>query len=325
MKNAMTLIAVIMLCAGPAAAGNRADVNADRAVNAADSVCLANILAGNLDASEFNLESIVVVAKQGGDFTDPADAADWVATQFPTNVNRFVILVAPGSYTLTRPITLPSYTTLRGYGPTNTVFYRTGGEAAPPYGALVVLSGTWCGAIESLQLNHGHGGVNFSAAIYNDGCYFSELRDCSIRMEQSVSFGAGIFSVGVVDLKLYNTQIVATQQWAPSDTSTTTAGIYMEADAADSTAVVTLTNSRVTASCNSGNAGVTREAMGAYLTVDSTSKQIIGDYSRLSAGSGTGEDWYLYRPNSGYGNFTLCYLGGGTNSTANLSLVGCVP
>jgi hypothetical protein len=144
-------------------------------------------------------------------------------------------------------------------------------------------------------------------------------------LEQSVSFGAGIYSIGEVDLKIFDTQIVASQQWASSGTSTSTAGIYMETDAAVFYAVITLTNSRVTASCNSGNAGVTREAIGAYLSVDSTSRQIIGDFSRISAGSGTGEDWYLYRPNSGYGNFTLCYLGGGTNSTANLTLVGCVP
>ena len=315
----------LLLCVCPAMAGNRADVNADRAVNAADSVCLANILAGNLDASEFNLESVVVVAKQGGDFTDPADAADWVATQSPGQSNRFVILVAPGSYTLTRPITLPSYTTLRGYGPANTVLYRTGGESAPPYGAVVSLSGTWYGAIEGFQLTNAYGGSNMAAVIYNDGCYYCELRGSSLRMEQSVMFGAGIFSFGPVDLKIFDTQILATQQWASSGTNTTTAGIYMEADAEDFTAVITLTNSRVTASCISGSAGITREAMGAYLSVDSTSKQIIGDFSRISGGSGTGEDWYLYRSNSGYGNFTLCYLGGGTNSTANLSLVGCVP
>ena len=288
MKNVLFLIVLFGLCACPASAGNRADVNADRAVNAADSVCLANILAGNLDASEFNLENVVVVAPQGGDFTDPADAADWVASQSPSQYNRFVILVTPGQYALTRPVTLPSYTTLRGYGPANTLLYRTGGESAPPYGAVVALDDTWYGAIEAVQISHYQGGVNMSAAIHNSGCFYCELRGCSIRMEQSVSFGAGIFSVGDVDLKIFDTQIMATQQWAPSGTPTGTAGIYMETSAGVSYGVITLTNSRVTASCNSGSAGITREAIGAYLSVDSTSRQIIGDFSRISAGSGTG-------------------------------------
>jgi hypothetical protein len=106
----------LLLCLAPALAGNRADVNADQAVNAVDTVLLANIVAGNLDVANYNLETVVVVAPLGGDFTNPADAADWVTAQSPGPTHRFVILVTPGEYTVTRAIELPGYTTLQGYG-----------------------------------------------------------------------------------------------------------------------------------------------------------------------------------------------------------------
>ena len=114
--KSLGLSLALLLCLAPVQGGNRADVNADRVVNATDTVLLANIVAGNLDAANDNLETVVLVAPQGGDFTDPADAADWVAAQSPGPTHRFVILVTPGEYAVTRIIDLPSHTTLQGYG-----------------------------------------------------------------------------------------------------------------------------------------------------------------------------------------------------------------
>lgn len=85
-------------------------------VNAADTVLLANIVAGNLDVADYELETVVVVAPQGGDFTDPVDAAGWVQTQSPGPAHWFVILVTPGEYTVNHSIILIGYTTLQGYG-----------------------------------------------------------------------------------------------------------------------------------------------------------------------------------------------------------------
>ena len=75
-------IAVILSVCLPA--GNRADVNADQAVNAADSAVLANILSGNLDLAGYDLANVVVVAPQGGDFTDPRTrCSGWPASLPP--------------------------------------------------------------------------------------------------------------------------------------------------------------------------------------------------------------------------------------------------
>jgi hypothetical protein len=93
--------------------GNRADINADQSVNSADMTVLANLLTGNLDIAGYDLANVVVVAPQGGDFTNPRDAAIWVAAQSPSASNRFLIWVAPGEYS-SSSIYLPSYTTLKG-------------------------------------------------------------------------------------------------------------------------------------------------------------------------------------------------------------------
>ncbi len=107
---------IVILLAAPVPAGNRADVNANQAVNAADTVLLANIVAGNLDVANYDLETVVVVAAQGGDFTSPVDAAEWVGAQVPSATNRFVILITPGKYITSEDVFMPSYTTLQGYG-----------------------------------------------------------------------------------------------------------------------------------------------------------------------------------------------------------------
>jgi hypothetical protein len=96
--------------------GNRADVNADQLVNSTDLAVLANLVSGNLDIAGYDLANVVVVAPQGGDFTNPADAADWVATQSPSTSNRFLIWVTPGEYSTGGTINIPSYTTLKGSG-----------------------------------------------------------------------------------------------------------------------------------------------------------------------------------------------------------------
>jgi hypothetical protein len=99
-----------------AQAGNRADINADQVVNSTDMTVLANLMTGNLDIAGYDLANVVVVAPQGGDFTDPAAAANWVATQSPSASNRFLIWVAPGDYSSGGTVYLPSYTTLKGAG-----------------------------------------------------------------------------------------------------------------------------------------------------------------------------------------------------------------
>jgi hypothetical protein len=325
MKTVLLLIALFAFCAGSAAAGNRADVNADRAVNAADSVCLANILAGNIDASEFNLENVVVVAPQGGDFTDPADAADWVAEQNPSPHNRFVILVTPGEYELTRGIWLPSYTTLRGYGRKNSIIMRSGGTASPPYGAVVVLNSTHESAIEDLRLTKGSGGSTNTATIY----IFSSsvlIENCDVSLGSTVEYGVAIYSLGLSYINIFGTSIYASGNYAPADLANSVAGVYMESLAAYAGAEIEVINSEIWALNDSVASEVHKYAYAVVLNVDVTDKRLVAKYTYLRTHSNSETDYYyLYRNVSGSAQLYFCYSMGATNSESNLSRIMCHP
>jgi hypothetical protein len=133
------LLPLICLClASFVWAGNRADVNADGVVNAADLALLGNVVAGNLDIGNYDLANVVVVAPQGGDFTSPLAAVNWVATQSPSATKRFLVLVTPGEYHYSGQFMLPSYTTLCGYGPSNTRLIQDGANYEGVYAYEVI-------------------------------------------------------------------------------------------------------------------------------------------------------------------------------------------
>jgi hypothetical protein len=325
MKNALFMIVLLSLCVCPAAAGNRADVNADRAVNAADSVCLANILAGNLDASEFNIENVVVVAPQGGDFTNPADAADWVAEQNPSSHNRFVILVTPGDYELTRGIWLPSYTTLRGYGRENSIISRAGGTASPPYGAVVVLNNTGPSSIEDITLYKTSGGTTYTTAIY---IYNSSVRieNCRVSTMSTVEMGVAIYSLGTSYIEIQNSFIYASGNYAPADLHNSVAGIYLESLAAYPAAELYVNDSEIWALNDSGTVNFHKYAYAVVLNVDVTGKRLVAKYVYLRTHSNSAADYYyLYRNVSGSAELYFCYSQGTTNSESNVSRIMCHP
>jgi hypothetical protein len=323
MKKFVPLFTLLSLFVCSAEAGNRADVNADHVVNAADNVCLANILAGNLNASEFSLDNVVVVAPHGGDFTDAADAADWVATQSPSTTNRFVILVAPGEYTLTRPILLPAYTTLRGHGWRNTLLQRAGGEETAPYGAVVYLDDTYMNSIENIHIRKSTGGTTTSVAIYNYDSIYCEVRDCVVEVASSVTNGIAVYAEGAYIMSFSNSEITVDAQYAPADLPTWAIGFYLLSLETAAYGGISVTNSEVKAINPSGTA--LKQAYCVYLIANSAGKMYSSAFSQYTCSSASGSPYYLYRSSSGFGNFRFCYLTGTTNSTSNLTLVACAP
>jgi len=129
-------------------------------------------------------DNVVIVAMSGGDFSDPAEAADWVADRRPDANNRFVILVEPGMYKLDRPVVMPDYTTLKGHSRQQTRLVRRTADRLPPHGAAVLFDGLRFASIESLTVNNvperGEG-AGIGAAVYIEDCYSIEIKDCRIE------------------------------------------------------------------------------------------------------------------------------------------------
>ncbi len=197
------LLPLLCLCLATGVwAGNRADVNADGLVNAADLAVLGNVVAGNLDIGNYDLANVVVVAPQGGDFTSPLDAVNWVAAQSPSATKRFLVLVTPGVYHYSGQFKLPSYTTLCGYGPSNTRLIQDGAGYEGVYAYEVIDV-----SIANLQVEAPRWGVTAQASInvrldhvvvsvdgdvaydlYGIVCRSSnmEIVDCEIKATQSL-------------------------------------------------------------------------------------------------------------------------------------------
>ena len=215
----LVLIATVCLCLAVfLPAGNRADVNADRWVNAADSTVLANLLAGNLDLADYDLANIVVVAPQGGDFTSPLDALNWVAGQSPSAANRFVVLVAPGEYTVPATLSIPSYTTLRGYDRVNCRIIRSGTFLLQAIGRTNIV-------IENLSLvNEQSSGTGGTRGVMLDDCTSVLVANVDMLVTDGGTVGAlGIVLADCAGVRLERIKATVT---ALSSCTGTAYGIY---------------------------------------------------------------------------------------------------
>lgn len=232
-------------------AGNRADVNADQHVDAGDLSILANILAGNLALENYDLHHVVVVAPQGGDFTDPADAADWVNTQDPDWLNRFVILVTPGLYFLDRPLMLPNYTTLLGQDSTSCTIRRdtqtSNGE--PSDSAVVVIEApTAFAGIESVTIeNNGTlAGSQFITGVFVSRAAVT-MRDVVIHMMTDGGIACGLYAETFTGISRAKLLLIDCRLQIAGDNGSSVFGIYN-----DSSEVV-LHNSSIKAYNNETN------------------------------------------------------------------------
>lgn len=295
-------------------AGNRADINKDRSVDALDLSILANILGDNLSVQDYDLENVVVVAPQGADFDDPADAADWVASQSPVDTRRFVIHVTPGKYVLDRPVSLSSFTTLRGSGMRNTQLIREGGSSSTPYQAMIVCDDTQETSIEEICLKKSTGGTGTSVAVWIRQTNEVLFRACAMEVTHDVDNGACIWAQDDSHLKVLDSDLTVDGVLASSD---------------NDVAAIWLINSNLqTQNCNiiAHNNGTSGTRHASAIRLNGTYPTFVFcAFSQLDVLSGSSDDYYFYRDSMsyGFGIFRFCYLTGTNNYTTRLTLTMC--
>ncbi len=252
MRSTLMIFCLLILSVG-LTAGNRADINADQAVTSLDAVILSNILAGNMDVANYDLERVVVVAPQGGDFTSPVDAAAWVATQSPSETSPYVILVTPGDYTTYAPVELPDHTTLRGYGPERTRIHRYGGDTASENtNATVLCSGLASATIENILIERSSFGSGKDIAVYIEDCIRCTLRNVHCQATGIDTNAVALWASGSNDryahsLEIRDSKLEATGFPGTSDRCT---AMYLTGNI-DSRVV----DSDLVAQCLTGNSG----------------------------------------------------------------------
>ena len=176
-------------------------------MNATHTVLLANIVAGNLDVGNYNLETVVVVAAQGGDFFSPIDAAEWVAAQGPGLTNRFVILITPGVYVIREDIVLPSYTTLQGYGylASRIVRASAGSETRAAY-----CSGATGVSLRDLTLRNEAGGATSNIVLWVNNSTSVDLQGVAFE-SASTTGGTNIHLYITLDSQIAGRELLFSQ------------------------------------------------------------------------------------------------------------------
>ena len=315
------LALILWLClAIPALAGNRADLNGDQAVDALDLALLGNVLTGNLDAASYDLSNVVVVAPQGGDFTDPADAADWVAAQGPNLADRYVILITPGRYYPARTIQLPRCTSLVGYGTVASQIHYTASSSTPPYGAIVSCDNVDNVGIVGLSLLKFSGAVGGgNMAVFIRDSQTVKIRECRVYSWVNEDEAFGIYAAGTnesTEVEISNCRIEMGSD--PAFPMSALAGI------GDVSATVRMTDTWVTVFQNQSNQLAT---MAVYQSNDHSRTPDFKAFGCQFHAQGTlGPEYYFFRVDGHVGNayfYTSQITRGTSNTASSLWLVYC--
>ncbi len=112
--------------------------------------------------NDIELYNVVTVSPSGGDFTDPVEAINSITAAGPDN--PFLMVIGPGIYSLTQPLAMKSYVSIRGAGEELTKL--TGAISSNSHSSSALISGDFYSAISDLTIKNTGGGTH-SIALYN--------------------------------------------------------------------------------------------------------------------------------------------------------------
>lgn len=140
------------------------------------------------------IKNVIVVAKSGGDFTDPISAVESISDN--EEENRYVIYIAPGTYILDKALEMKSFVSLVGSGRDLTKIQGSFSSSGPG-GSGVLIHGADTANITNLNLSNIRdvaspaGGGN-AVGIYNE--------DVKMRIiDVSILVTAGLNNYGILN------------------------------------------------------------------------------------------------------------------------------
>lgn len=135
------------------------------------------------------LQNVITVAKSNGKFTDPVAAVNSITDASATN--PYLVLIAPGIYTLTTAVVMKPYIDISGTGENVTVL--TGAISNGSFITSAIIKGANHATLSNLSVSN-TGGDSFSIGIYTEGL------DSSARLQQvSVTVSGGFVNYGIVN------------------------------------------------------------------------------------------------------------------------------
>ncbi len=166
-------------------------------------------------SSGTNLDNIITVSPQGGDFTSPVAAVNSISGNSSTN--RYLVFIGPGVYTLTQPLVLKSYVDVRGSGEDATIL--TGSISSSTIGpsSAMVVGATFSGLADLSIRNTGGG--NYSTGIYNSGATY-DISNVDVQAWGSAlgAFGTcasyGVYNSNSSHPTISNSYLYGSGRWA---------------------------------------------------------------------------------------------------------------
>jgi hypothetical protein len=131
-------------------------------------------------ASAKPLKNIVTVAKAYGNFTDPVVAVNSITDASATN--PYLVLIAPGTYTLTTSLVMKPYVDISGSG--ENVTKLTGAISSATAETSMTVKGANHTTLSNLSISN-TGGNGYSIGIYTTGL------DISARLQQVLATATG--------------------------------------------------------------------------------------------------------------------------------------
>lgn len=137
------------------------------------------------------LKNVVTVAKANGKFTDPLAAVNSITDASATN--PYLVLIAPGQYTLTTTLVMKPYVDITGSGENVTLL--TGAiSTTNPDATSAVVKGANHATLSNLSISN-TGGNQYSLGIYTTGL------GISARLQQVLATATGgTFNFGVLNV-----------------------------------------------------------------------------------------------------------------------------
>jgi hypothetical protein len=161
------------------------------------------------------LKNIVTVAKANGKFTDPVAAVNSITDASATN--PYLVLIAPGQYTLTATLVMKPYVDITGSGENVTLLTGAISSASPSPATSAIIKGVNHATLSNLSISNTGGNI-YSIGIYTTGLgisarlqqvlatatgatlNFGVLNDTNsspIMTDMNVIAGGGMVSVGI--------------------------------------------------------------------------------------------------------------------------------
>jgi len=135
------------------------------------------------------LSRIITVAKRNGDFSDPVAALNSLERRLASNDNPYLIVIAPGEYTITQPLRLQPYVDIAGSGKDITRIVGAFSDTTLSEESAMVTLDSNFSTVRDITIVNSDRTNNFTTGIYNRGILS--------LINVAVAVGGGVNQTGI--------------------------------------------------------------------------------------------------------------------------------